>query len=518
SLRDYVIHDAPGHVEFVKNMVTGAARADAALLLIDVHEGVQENSRRHGHILSMLGIRQVAVVVNKMDLVDYDRVVFDELADEYAAFLGRLGTTPERFIPVAAREGVNVSARSPETPWYDGPSVLEQLESFTTAEDGSARPFRMPVQDIYKFTAHGDDRRIVAGTIETGLLRAGDEVVFLPSGKRSRVRAIEAFATEPPEAAEPGRAVGFTLAEQVYVRRGELATRAGQPAPEVASRFRANVLWLGRAPMVRGKRYLLKIGAAQAPVELAGVESVVDASELASREGVEQLERHDVGECVLESSRPVAFDLAGEIEATSRFVIVDDFDIAGFGTVVASLAAKGSLLADRVRERERAWDRGDVTTGERSRRYGHTGKSVVFVGPERGAARELARALERHLFSLGAHAYYLGLSDGLQELDPGVGGVLEREDHLRRLGELARVMTDAGVVFVTAFEGVDPDELERLRLLNEPYQLLAVSVGVEQAAKIGADLELPLRPDIEEGVGSVLRRLGEAAVVPEYWI
>jgi bifunctional enzyme CysN/CysC len=169
--RDYILNDAPGHIEFLKNMVTGAARAEAALLVIDANEGIQENSKRHGYMASMLGIKQVAVLVNKMDLVDYSEDVFRYIREEYLAFLSRLGVEPVAFIPISAREGINMTAVSPETPWYGGPSVLEQIDAFTPASDRRGKPFRMPVQDIYKFTAEGDDRRIVVGTVSSNLPR-----------------------------------------------------------------------------------------------------------------------------------------------------------------------------------------------------------------------------------------------------------------------------------------------------------------------------------------------------------
>ena len=192
--RHYIIHDAPGHVEFLKNMITGASRAQAALLVIDAHEGVRENSKRHGYILSMLGIRQISVLVNKMDLLDWDQATFEAIVAEYADFLGRLGVHPTSFIPISARDGDNIVARAAAAPWYDGPTVLEQVEDFKQLDDDLDRPFRMPLQDVYKFTEALDDRRIFVGTIETGRVRPGDDVVFLPSGKRSTVKTIEALS------------------------------------------------------------------------------------------------------------------------------------------------------------------------------------------------------------------------------------------------------------------------------------------------------------------------------------
>lgn len=518
--RDYVIHDAPGHIEFVKNMVTGAARAQAALLLIDAHEGIQENSRRHGYILSMLGISQIAVVVNKMDLVDYDEAAFERIVAEYRDFLGKFNVTPVGFIPVTARDGVNIAARGAQTPWYQGPTVLEQLEAFHTADARDALPFRMPVQDVYKFTAAGDDRRIVAGTVETGTLEPGDEVVFWPSGKRSRVATIESLGA-PPSRLTPDLASGVTLDTQVYVRRGELMARAGEPAPTVARRVRANVFWLGHAPLVRDKAYLLKLGATKVPAELVELRSSIDASDLVESAATSALERHAVGEVVLEFARPVAFDAAGRLEPTSRFVIVDGFDIAGFGTVLEGLSGGESSLERYVREREASWERGEIAREEREQRNAHEGKAVVIVGSADAPARPVARALERRLFEAGAHAYLLLLSDKLAGLDPLHGDVIERDEHLRRLGDLSRVMTDAGMIFVTALDGIDAEDLERLRVLNAPSTLLVVSTAAGHDAPefdIDSDIAIAAGTDLDTAVTVVIRGLADAGVAPEYWI
>ncbi|MDD4095824.1 MAG: GTP-binding protein, partial [Oscillospiraceae bacterium] len=193
AARDYTILDAPGHIEFLRNMVTGAARAQAALLVIDAKEGVRENSRRHGYMLSILGIRQIAVVINKMDLVGFSREVFEQIKAEYTDFLERLGIAPKFVLPVSAFCGDNIRAHGENMPWYDGTTILETLDLFENERDEVHHFFRMPVQDVYKFTSDGDDRRIVAGTIRTGSVRPGDAVVFYPSGKTSPNCPIETF-------------------------------------------------------------------------------------------------------------------------------------------------------------------------------------------------------------------------------------------------------------------------------------------------------------------------------------
>jgi bifunctional enzyme CysN/CysC len=285
SQRHYIIHDAPGHVEFLKNMITGASRAQAALLVIDGYEGVRENSKRHGYILSMLGIRQISVLVNKMDLLGWDQAKFMAIADEYADFLGRLGVHPTSFIPISARDGDNIVSRATQAPWYSGPTVLEQVEDFKRLDDDLDRPFRMPLQDVYKFTEAQDDRRIFVGTIETGRVRPGDDVVFLPSRKHSTVQTIEALSGPRPDEASAGQATGLTLETQVYAKPGELLVRADQAEPLMATRIRANIFWMNTAPLVRGRRYVLRMGAARVAAELESVLSVLDEQELESVTG-----------------------------------------------------------------------------------------------------------------------------------------------------------------------------------------------------------------------------------------
>lgn len=508
--RHYIIHDAPGHIEFLKNMITGASRAEAALLVIDAHEGVRENSKRHGYILSMLGIRQISVLVNKMDLLDWSQKAFQSVVDEYAAFLNRLGVVPTSFIPISAMQGANIVESAVEAPWYEGPSVLQQVEKFKRVRDESYRPFRMPLQDVYRFTEQGDDRRIFVGTVETGRVKPGDEVVFLPSGKRSNVLSIEALDGSSPRAALADQATGFTLDTQVYARPGELVVRGDEAAPEIASRLRVNIFWMGKAPLVRGRRYTLRIGAAKVPCELIKVLSVLDASELESVAGKTQVDRHDVAEVILQAARPVAFDPASIIERTARFVVVDGFDIAGCGNALEGLEQTAGLDSD-VRETIS----GAVSRDDRARRYGHAGKAVIFVGSAQEDTLDVASLLERRLFDLGVHSYFLGLP--FDNARSGSVDVLARDSRLLHVGEIAQAMADAGVVFVTSLGDADRFDVERLRKLAAPHQLFVVTVG-ESADDVDPDVVLSSDLNTQSATNMVLSKLGSMGVVPEYQI
>jgi sulfate adenylyltransferase subunit 1 len=223
--RKFIIADTPGHEQYTRNMATGASTADLAIILIDARHGVQTQTRRHSYITSLLGIKNIVIAVNKMDLVNYSQAVFENIVKEYTQFLSEIGVIAKTFIPVSGREGDGIAKLTEKIAWYQGQTVLDVLDDFEKEKPAIDKPFRMPVQDVYKFTNMGDSRRIIAGTVEAGSLKVGDEVVFYPSGKRSRVKTFEGFNTPPINAASVGEAVGFTLDEQIYITRGEIATK-----------------------------------------------------------------------------------------------------------------------------------------------------------------------------------------------------------------------------------------------------------------------------------------------------
>ncbi len=370
-------------------MITGAARAEAALLVIDAAEGVQENSRRHGYMVSMLGVRQLAVVVNKMDLVGWDRAVYDRIVREYGAFLEQVGIRPSGFIPVSGRGGDNIADRSPNLPWYDGPTVLDALDAFHSEPAPVNQPFRMPVQDVYKFTKQGDDRRIVSGTVDAGSMKVGDQVIFFPSGKRSRVKSIEGFNQAAQTRVEAGQAVGFTLQEQIYITRGEVATLEHEPRPQASTRLRVSLFWLGKEPMVKRKEYLLKLGTARVTARIEEVLRVMDASTLDTAEQRTAVQRHDVAECILKLDRAIACDLAADIPTTSRFVIVDDFEIRGGGIVREALPDRQAGVRDRVLLRNYKWEPSIIQPERRAEKYNQ--KAALHPGHRRARHRPQGR-------------------------------------------------------------------------------------------------------------------------------
>jgi len=327
--RDYVIIDAPGHKEFLKNMVTGAASADAAILLIDAEEGVQEQSRRHGYLLKLLGIRQVTVVINKMDLVDYSRDVFESVKAEYVAFLAQLGVKAQFVIPVSARHGENVASRSLATAWYDGPTVLESLDLFTAVASKLELPLRMPVQDVYKF----DKRRIIAGRVEAGMLCTGDTIRLNPSAREAVVKSVERWNSPDRDFAISGESIGITLTEQIFVERGEIISHTDNP-PKSSSILTANLFWLGNRHLVTGGSYTLKLATQELQCRVSAINNVIDTSSLASiGEITRELAKNEVATVTFDLKKPVAFDVFSEVVETGRFVLIDDHDVAGGGII-----------------------------------------------------------------------------------------------------------------------------------------------------------------------------------------
>ncbi|KMQ52845.1 Sulfate adenylyltransferase subunit 1 [Chitinispirillum alkaliphilum] len=511
--RDYIIIDAPGHVEFLKNMVTGAARAEAALLVIDAKEGIQENSRRHGYLVSMLGISQVVVLVNKMDLVDWDSKYYQSIVSEYSQFLVKLGVEPAEFIPVSAREGENIANHSKRASWYAGPNVLQVIDGFRKGDIPEKKPLRFPVQDVYKFTELGDDRRIIAGTVESGTVSVGDEIVFLPSGKKSEIKTVEMFNSPQRTKAGPGNAIGFTLRDELYIKRGELMCKP-QEESSVGKRFRANIFWMGRSPLIKNKKYKLKIAASRTSLRLVDVVSCIDATDLNTITGKQQLDRHDVAECVLETTRPIAFDKVEDIECTARFVIVDGYDIAGGGIITEALKSDTSITTEHVVRRENHWDSGLVKLSERENVFGHKAKFILLSGDS--SCITVAKKLERKLFDAGFNAHYLSIENLEEGMDSDVLDSLDKRDEMvRRLGELARILTGSGQIFITASSNLDRYDIEILKDLNKPNEIMTINIGNDDKFMIN------YRESYQDNdfiVSDIYSKLVEESIIPDYSI
>jgi bifunctional enzyme CysN/CysC len=490
ATRDYIIIDAPGHIEFLKNMISGAARAEAAVLVIDAKEGVRENSRRHGYILSMLGIRQVVVCVNKMDLVGYSQSHFNAIEKEYRAFLEGIGAAnPRQFVPVAAMAGVNLHNRGKETSWYKGPTLMEALDSLQKAPQRTDQPMRMPLQAVYKFTEHGDDRRIFAGRIEAGKVSVGDKVVFSPSNKISTIRSIEGFNAAPRSTVEAGWSTGFTLTEEIYVTRGEVLSHVGKP-PLVSTKLQTNIIWLGKKPFVTGRDYKLKLGTAAVPVRLGKINKVIDASALDSKLEKDNVGRHDVADVVLELKQPIAFDLTADCEATGRFVIVDEYDVAGGGIITAAVKDDLRDLRAEAQLRDFNWVEGGVTAADRTKRAGHREALVMFVGKAEKGKHEYARALERALFEAGRNVYMLDGKNVLLGIDHDLWVDAALSELVRRFGEVVHLLLNAGLIVVSTTNAIGLADATAVQALIPDSPLLLIDIDPDGSSTQDCDLRI----------------------------
>ena len=513
--RQYVIIDAPGHKEFLKNMVTGAANAEAALLLIDAHEGVQEQSRRHGYLLKLLGIEQIAVLVNKMDLENYAEARFRRIEAEFRVFLKSLGVEPKCFIPMSAKNGDNIASRSANMPWWRGQTALETLDEFRLAEPPTSQPLRLPIQDVYRF----DSRRILAGRIESGSLQVGDRLVFTPGNKTSVVKTIERWNAPPAERAAAGESIGITLAEQIFVQRGEVAALESNTPYELA-RFKARVFWLGRAPLAPGRSYKLKLATQEVECAIESIERVIDSSTLESLTRPEPfVGRNEVAELTVRTKRPVAFDTHAEIIATGRFVIVDGFEVAGGGIVAADNYPKRT--SDSLQKSHNIyWSRGKVTSEQRAARNGHGGRVVWLTGLSASGKSTIATELERELFRLGQHVYVLDGDNMRHGLCADLGfSPQDRKENIRRIGETAKLFAEAGIICVTAFISPYRSDRDLVRRITPPGMFVEVYVNaplevcesrdpkglyakaranqIKEFTGVSAPYEPPERPEIE---------------------
>jgi len=442
--RDVVLIDAPGHVEFLRNMVTGAAQADAALLVIDAAEGVREQSRRHGFLLHLLGVDQVTVIVNKMDKVGHSAEVFERIETEFRGYLENLGVKPRAFIPVAARDGDMIHGRGTAMGWYTGPTVVEAIDACEPARPLDAMALRLAVQDIYKF----DDRRIIAGRVESGRVSVGDGLVFLPSGKLAEVRSIESWpqpsAGQEVEALDAGRPFGITLDREIFIERGEIgALRLARPS--LAHVLKTRLFWLGEEPITIGSKLTLKLATAEVPASIASIEAVVDTGSLAESPA-SRIERNQVADVSFSLSRPIAADPHAQNPRTGRFVLDQGGRICGGGVVLQTFEGSKRRASPNVTPVASA-----ITEAERIARTGHRGAVVWLTGLPSSGKSTVGRALERVLFDRGGHPVLL---DG-DTLRTGINGDLgfskeDRSENIRRTAELAVFLARQGQIAIVA--------------------------------------------------------------------
>ncbi len=489
KLRDYILVDAPGHVEFIRNMVSGAARTEAALLLLDANEGIRENSRRHGKLLSLLGVRQMVVVVNKLDLLDFDQGRYQHLVDSYGEFLASCGITASVYVPVSARHGDNVVEPSENLSWYQGPTLLQALDALVRPPRPDEGPLRMPVQDVYKFNRQGNDERLTIGRVASGVLRVGDEVVFSPSGKRSRVKALRAFAADEPEAIHPGDNATVSLADELYINRGELMHRP-EEAPDVGRVLSGRIFWLGRKPLRTGAVYGLRMATSEMEAEVLAVPSTTDAASLQTLYDASQVERNQIADVQLRLVRPMALDIDGVCAETKRFVLLDGYDIAGGGQVtqMEPLPKEGRRAVEFLDEFR--WRDQHVPAAEWTSRHGHQSALVLIVGEVGLGKGQLAAALQRTLFDAGLNAVLLDC-DNVLEAAPHDTSIETAHGQLAdQLLRTVKPMLDAGLVVVATSKALGLADHGFLREAMPGRQLTVLLSPDRNARLVDADLQV----------------------------
>jgi bifunctional enzyme CysN/CysC len=444
--RKFIVADTPGHEQYTRNMATGASTADLAVVLVDARAGIIRQTRRHSFIASLLGIRHVVVAVNKIDLVGYDRAVFDRIAAEYATFARDLGFETITPIPMSARYGDNVTTASANTGWYDGPTLLEHLEAVPVDRIDAAKPFRLPVQYVNRPNL---DFRGFSGTIASGTVSAGDAVVVAKSGKASTVARI-VTADGDLETAEAGQAVTLVLADEVEVSRGNMLV-SPSARPEVADQFNADLVWFDEQPMLPGRTYLLRTETDQAPASITELKYRIDVNSFA-HEAAKSLDLNEIGSCNLSVQQPIAFDAYADNRATGAFILIDRMTNR---TVGAGLIRHPLRRASNIH-----WQSLDVDKAARAQMKHQKPVVLWFTGLSGSGKSTIANLLEKRLHTDGRHTYILDGDNVRHGLNRDLGFTEEdRVENVRRVAETAKLMVDAGLIVIVSF--ISPFQAER---------------------------------------------------------
>ncbi len=514
--RKFIIADTPGHEQYTRNMATGASTCQLAIILIDARHGVMTQTRRHSYIVSLLGIRHVVVAINKMDLVGYSRDAFERIKDDYTGFVAKLELRDITFIPMSALKGDNVVTKSDTMPWYSGPPLLDHLETVHIASDRNLTDLRFPVQYVIRPNL---DFRGFAGTVASGVLRKGAEVMILPSGKRSQVKSIVTYDGELEEAFAP-QAVTVTLTDEVDVSRGDMLVLPDNP-PHLSNDIEAMIVWMAEQPLVPGRQYTLKLTTQQATAEVASFRYGVDVNTLEHRD-ITRLGLNEVGYVQLSLTQPLACDPYRSNAATGAFILIDRLSNNTVGAGMIVEAGTGRTPGDawsaepalRLKPRESL-----VTPAERQNRNGQVPATILLVGLTGSGKSRIAYALERRLWDLGRPVNVLYGQNMRQGLNRDLGFTADdRSENLRRSAEVAKLMNDAGLITIAAFVaphkairdkakqliGLDrvlevyctaPIDVLRARDQSGAYRL-ADEGKISQMPGVSAAFEEPTNPDL----------------------
>ena len=466
--RHYLILDAPGHIEFLKNLVTGAANAEAAFLIIDAKEGIQENTRRHAYMLSLLQVKQVVVLINKVDLIHYDEAQYHHIQQTFSDYLKQLKIQPIAYIPISGQKGDNITMLSHSMPWYQGPTVLETLDKFNKQLSSDQHAFRMQVQDVYKFTNNGDSRRIVVGQVNSGRLTVGSQVIFSPSGKTSRVKSIEGFNTPSHSSISAGYSTGFTLCEQIYVKRGDVVFLANDPPVQIASTLVVSLFWLGRNPLRQNKEYWFKLGPSKVKMTVQNITHVIDTATLFLNDNADAVLANQAAECTIQLFEPIAYDKLAH-DSLNRFVIVDAYDIAGGGTILSHIDDDKTKQQAHLYQRNLNWTSSGISSEERELSYRQPAQLILISGDGAPLLRKtLALAIERFLFSQGRYVYFAGIGNVKHAFETNMGLISDNaNDNFLRFCEVLNILLDTGLIIIATAAEISTDNIEQIKRRTE---------------------------------------------------
>jgi len=467
--RKFIVADTPGHEQYTRNMVTGASTADLAVILIDARKGVLTQTRRHSYLAHLIGIRNIVLAINKMDLVDYDQQVFDRILLSYRAFANEIGITQFTAIPMSGINGDNITTKSERTPWYDGPTLIEHLETvpIDVATDRS-RPFRMPVQWVNRPNL---DFRGFSGLVSGGEIKPGDAIRVLPSGKTSTVARIVTLGGDLDQAVA-GQSITLTFADEIDCSRGDVISISDAP-PQVADQFESTIVWLAEADMLPGRPYWLKLGTQTVTASVQPPKYQVDVNSM-EHLAAKTLSLNAIGVANLSTDRPLVFEPYADSRTLGGFILIDKMSNA---TVAA-----GMLHFSLRRSQNVHWQATD-TTREKRAELKHQKAAVLWLTGLSGAGKStIANIVEKKLTAMGHHTFLLDGDNVRHGLNKDLGFTeADRVENIRRVGEVARLMTDAGLIVITAFISPFQAERDMVRAMMEPGEFLEVHVHTSLA-------------------------------------
>ncbi|MEL6473825.1 MAG: sulfate adenylyltransferase subunit CysN [Pseudomonadota bacterium] len=474
--RKYIVADTPGHEQYTRNMATGASTADVAILLIDARHGVQTQTRRHAFIVSSLGIRRIVLAVNKMDLVDYDPAVFDSIVGDFAAFSDELANGIEiQAIPMSALEGSNITSPSDATPWYDGPALIEYLDTVPIGDARADAPFRMPIQWVNRPNL---DFRGFSGQIVSGQIRPGDSVKSLPSARESTVARLVTMDGDLDRAG-PGQSVTIVLSDEIDSSRGDVLVASDAPA-EVSDQFQARILWMADSEMLPGRRYLMKIGAKTVTATLNAPKYKIDVNTLQDRPA-KTLALNEIGVLTLSLDQAVAFDPYDDIREMGGFILIDRLtnDTVGMGLIDFALRRASNIH----------WQALDVDRAALSEQKAQKPAVLWFTGLSGSGKSTIANALQKRLFAMGKHTFVLDGDNVRHGLNRDLGFTdADRVENIRRVSNVARLMSDAGLITLVSF--ISPFRSERRMARNLMAENEFVEIYVDTPLSVAEERDV----------------------------